>query len=104
LFIGSAIILVGLVGSLNCLQGTQFIGTFSGSGLKCPFALTSNDLIIKIGATAIFILFLALLFGPILGAMLHPQSAPEKTEKPSRKTTWGISDELELRGNSLREH
>ena len=68
LFIASAIILVGLVVGLNCLQGTPFIG-----GLKCSYQLTSSDTIIKVGATAIFALFLALLLGPILATILHPQ-------------------------------
>ena len=79
LFIASAIILVGLVVSLNCLQGTQFIGQ-----LKCNYALTSSDLIIKVGATAIFALFAALLLGPILAAILHPQRTDKNSTSPGK--------------------
>ncbi|HUK26812.1 MAG TPA: hypothetical protein VLV31_00195 [Candidatus Acidoferrales bacterium] len=77
LFIAGAIILVGLVGSLNCLQGTPFIG-----GLKCDYALTSTDTIIKIGAAAIFALFLVLFFGPILAAIAHKQRTEETRTTP----------------------
>ena len=70
LFIASSIILVGLVGSLNCLQGTPFIGQ-----LKCNYGLTSSDTIIKVGGTVIFALFLALLLGPILATILYPPKA-----------------------------
>lgn len=66
-FICSAIGLVALVGLLNCLQGTPFLG-----GLKCNYTLTSNDLVIKLGATAVFLLFLALLLGPVLATLIHP--------------------------------
>jgi hypothetical protein len=66
-FVGSAIVLVGLVGLLNCLQGTPFLG-----GLKCNYALTSSDLVIKLGATAVFLLFLALLLGPVLATLIQP--------------------------------
>ena len=79
LFIASAIILVGLVGSLNCLQGTPFIGE-----LKCSYALTSSDVIIKVGATAAFALFVALLLGPILAAILHPQRADKTDTSPEK--------------------
>ena len=77
LFIAGAIILVGLVGSLNCLQGTPFIG-----GLKCDYSLVSTDTIIKIGAATIFALFLALLFGPILAAIAHQQGTKETQPNP----------------------
>jgi hypothetical protein len=66
-FICSAIALVILVGLLNCLQGTPFLG-----GLKCNYTLTSGDLVIKIGATAFFLLFLALLLGPVLATLIQP--------------------------------
>jgi hypothetical protein len=66
-FICLAIALVSLVGLLNCLQGTPFLG-----GLKCSYALTSNDLVIKLGATAVFLLFVALLLGPILATLIQP--------------------------------
>ena len=73
LFIASAVILVALVISLNCLQGTPFIG-----GAACSYQLTSSSFIVKVGAAAIFILFVGLLFGPIVAAILHPQKG-EKT-------------------------
>ena len=68
LFIASAVILVALVLSVNCLQGTPFIGATA-----CGYQLTSSSLIVKVGAAAIFVLFLALLFGPIVAAILHPK-------------------------------
>lgn len=77
LFIASAIILVGLVVSLNCLQGTPFI-----AGLKCDYALTSSDTIIKVGAATIFALFLALLLGPILAAIVHQQRTEKTPTNP----------------------
>ena len=67
-FICSAIALVGLVGLLNCLQGTPFLG-----GLKCNYTLTSNDLVIKLGASAVFLLFIALLLGPVLATIVQPR-------------------------------
>jgi hypothetical protein len=67
-FICLAVALVGLVGLLNCLQGTLFLG-----GLKCNYALTSNDLVIKLAATAVFLLFLALLLGPVVATIIRPR-------------------------------
>jgi hypothetical protein len=75
-FIASAIALVGLVGMLNCLQGTPFF-FLSSSGLKCPYALTSSDALVKAGAAAVFILFVALLLGPVLAALIQPHRARE---------------------------
>ena len=72
LFLASTIILVGLVASINCLQGTPFVGWYGGTALKCPYSLTSGDIIVKVGTGAIFALFLGLLFGPIVAAILHP--------------------------------
>jgi len=37
--------------------------------LECDYGLTSADLLVKVGATAIFALFLVLLFGPILAVL-----------------------------------
>ncbi|HUK49448.1 MAG TPA: hypothetical protein VLV18_00310 [Terriglobales bacterium] len=74
LFLASAVALFAFVILLNCLQGTPFIG-----GLACPYQLTSSSIIIKIGATAIFALFLGLLFGPILAAILHPKTTHKTT-------------------------
>jgi hypothetical protein len=67
-FVCSAVALVSLVGLLNCLQGTPFLG-----GLKCSYALTSSDLVIKLGATAVFLLFLALLLGPVFATIIQPR-------------------------------
>ena len=74
LFLASAAALFALVIALNCLQGTPFIG-----GAACPYQLTSSSIIVKIGAAAIFVLFLGLLFGPILAAILHPRPAGNTT-------------------------
>lgn len=69
-FIISAVVLVVLVGMANCLQGTPFI-----SALKCDYTYTSGDLIVKAIATAIFLIFLGLLFGPIAAAIIHPSAS-----------------------------
>ena len=76
-FIISAIVLVALVGLVNCLQGTTFVG-----GLKCSFGYTSSDLIVKVIATVIFLLFLALLLGPVVATIIQPLRA--KRRKPRR--------------------
>jgi len=68
LFVGSALLLVVLVVWLNCIQGTPLPG-----GLKCYSAATSGDLVVKILGTIVFVLFLALLGGPIAAALYHPQ-------------------------------
>ena len=78
LFLASAVALFALVLLLNCLQGTPFIG-----GAACPYQLTSSSIIIKIGAAAIFALFLGLLFGPILAAILHPRTSKTTTANPT---------------------
>ena len=76
-FIISAIILVALVGLVNCLQGTTFVG-----GLKCSYSYTSSDLAVKVIATAIFLLFLALLLGPVVATVIRPLRS--KGRKPHR--------------------
>jgi len=75
LFIASAIVLVALIGLLNCLQGTPLLG-----GLKCNLSYTSNDLVIKLIATVVFLLFVALILGPIAVTVFRPLLAhPKKT-------------------------
>lgn len=69
-FIISAVALVALVGAVNCLQGTPFVGA-----LKCGYSFTSADLVVKIIATAIFLLFTALLLGPIALTLIQPNRA-----------------------------
>ncbi len=63
-FFLTAIVLVILVVGLNCLQGAPGLKLIGF--LECDYGLTSADLLVKVGATAIFVLFLVLLFGPIL--------------------------------------
>jgi hypothetical protein len=75
LFISLAILLVVFVGLLNCLQGTVFAG-----GLKCNLEYTSSDLVVKILATVIFVLFLGLIFGPIGAVVIQSiRGKPTKT-------------------------
>jgi hypothetical protein len=77
-FIASAIVLVALVGMLNCLQGTPFVGA-----LKCSYGYTSGDLLVKVVATVIFLLFLGLLLGPVAATILQPPHDKEaKTSQP----------------------
>jgi hypothetical protein len=76
-FIALAIALVALVGVLNCLQGTPFM-----AGSKCDYNLTSSDLIIKVIATLVFLLFLGLILGPVAATMLQPKR--EKQRRPRR--------------------
>jgi hypothetical protein len=77
-FIASALILVALVGVLNCLQGTPFI-----SGMKCAYGYTSGDLIVKAIATAIFLLLLGLLLGPVAAVIAHPSVTKERKRAAS---------------------
>jgi hypothetical protein len=66
-FVTSAVVLVALVGVLNCLQGTPFVGA-----LKCDYNYTSGDFVVKGLATVVFLLFLGLLLGPIAATLLRP--------------------------------
>jgi hypothetical protein len=66
-FFSTAIVLVILVVGLDCLQGTQSLKLIGF--LECDYGLTSSDLRVKVGATAVLVLFLILLFGPILGVL-----------------------------------
>jgi len=72
-FIISAVGLVVLAGIVNCLQGTPFV-----AALKCSYSYTSSDLVVKIIATIIFLLFLGLLLGPIAATLIH---LPPKKER-----------------------
>jgi ribose/xylose/arabinose/galactoside ABC-type transport system permease subunit len=65
-FIASAVALVALVGAINCLQGTPFV-----AAMKCNYNYTSADLLVKVIAAIIFLLFLALLLGPVAGTLLQ---------------------------------
>jgi hypothetical protein len=67
IFLTLGIALVVLVVGLDCLQGSSGIKLFGI--LECNYGLTSTDFRVKIGATAIFALFLALLFGPIVAVL-----------------------------------
>jgi len=74
-FIASAVVLVAMVGLVNCLQGTPFIGA-----LKCDYSYTSADLVVKTIATVILLLFVGLLLGPIAATLIHP--TVKKKTKP----------------------
>jgi len=71
LFFSTVVALVVLVVGLNCLQGAAGLKLFGI--LQCDYGLTSTDPRVKIGATAIFVLFLVLLFGPILVVLRRPK-------------------------------
>jgi membrane protein implicated in regulation of membrane protease activity len=76
IFLAAGIVLVALVIGLDCLQGSA-AGKLFGI-LECNYALTSADFPIKLGATAILALFLALLFGPVLAVLRRP----DRTKRP----------------------
>jgi hypothetical protein len=73
-FMMLAVALVALVGMVNCLQGTPFVGA-----LKCNFSYTSGDLIVKATATVILLLFIGLLLGPVAAAIVHPTRTKGRT-------------------------
>jgi hypothetical protein len=77
LFIALAILLVALVGVLNCLQGTPFMG-----GSRCSYSYISSDLLVKVIATVVFLLFLGLLLGPVAATIIQPMR--EKRRKRRR--------------------
>ena len=76
-FIALAIALVALVGVLNCLQGTPFMG-----GSKCDYSYNSSDLLVQVIATIILLLFLGLILGPVAATVIRPMR--EKQRKPRR--------------------
>lgn len=70
-FTSTVIALVVLVLGLNCLQGVaglKVLGIF-----ECNYGLTSADFRVKAGATTAFVLFLAMIFGPVLAALERPR-------------------------------
>lgn len=71
LFLPMVIALVVLVIGLNCLQGAAGLKLLGI--LACDYGLTSADFRVKAGAVAIFGLFLALIFGPILAVLQRPR-------------------------------
>lgn len=77
-FIASAVVLVALVGLVNCLQGTPFVGA-----LKCDYSYTSGDLIVKVIATVILLLFLGLLLAPVAATLLRPSAKKGQTRTKS---------------------
>jgi len=77
-FMVTGIALVLLLVGLNCLQGSA--GSKLFGILECDYGLTSADFRVKIGATAAFVLFLALLFGPIL-AVLRRSGRIERSKR-----------------------
>ena len=66
-FFLTAIVLVILVVGLSCLEGATGLKLIGF--LQCDYGLTSADVRVKVGATAVFVLLLALLFGPILAVL-----------------------------------
>jgi hypothetical protein len=74
-FIALAVLLVILVGLLNCLQGTPFLG-----GSRCNLDYTSSDFLIKAIATGVFLLFVALILGPVAAAFLETLRGKEKKQ------------------------
>ena len=80
LFIAIAILLVVLVGLLNCLQGTVF-----ASGLKCSLEYTSSDLLVKLLGAAVFVLFFCLILGPIAAVVIQSlRSESTKSRQPGK--------------------
>lgn len=66
-FFLTAIVLAVLVVGLNCLQGGESLKSIGF--LACDHSLTSADLLVKVGASAILALFLILLLGPVLAVV-----------------------------------
>jgi len=80
-FIASAILLVALVGALNCLQGTPFL-----AGSKCNYSFTSSDLLVKVIASVVFLLFLGLILGPVAATVIQPMRQKQgKTRRTEDK-------------------
>ena len=75
-FMAAAVLLVALVGAVNCLQGTPFIAS-----MKCNYSYTSGDFAVKAIASVIFLLFVGLIFGPIAAAVLHPVTKEQEQTK-----------------------
>jgi uncharacterized membrane protein YhaH (DUF805 family) len=75
-FIALAFVLVALVGALNCLQGTPFMG-----GSKCPYNYASSDLLVKVLGTILFLLFLGLILGPVAATVIQPIREKQKRRR-----------------------
>jgi hypothetical protein len=75
-FIALAILLVALVGALNCLQGTPFMG-----GSKCPYTYLSTDSLVKVLATVVFVLFVGLILGPVAAAVFQSMRIKQKKKR-----------------------
>ncbi len=69
-FFAAVIVLVVLVVGLNCLQTAVPLRLFGV--LECSYGLTSSDFRVKVGATTAFVLFLVLVFSPIVAALGQP--------------------------------
>lgn len=67
MFFAVVIILVLLVVGLAWLQCAPPQRMFAI--LPCNYGLTSSDFVIKAGATTAFLLFIAMIFGPIVASM-----------------------------------
>ncbi len=72
IFFAIVIVLVLLVIGLDCLQGSASLRILGV--LQCNYGLTSSDLRIRAGAATAFVLFLALVFGPIGAALIRRTS------------------------------
>jgi len=75
-FMTASVLLVALVGAVNCLQGTPFIAS-----MKCSYSYTSGDLAVKVIASVILLLFVGLILGPIAVAVLHPVTKEQDQTK-----------------------
>lgn len=75
-FLAASVLLVALVGAVNCLQGTPFIAS-----MKCNYSYTSGDFAVKAIASFIFLLFVGLIVGPVAAAVLHPATKEQDQTK-----------------------
>lgn len=67
LFLATVIVLVVLVLGLDCMQGSAGLRLLGI--IRCDYGLTSADLAVKALATTVLVLFLGLIFGPILAVV-----------------------------------
>lgn len=65
------IVLIVLVVGLNCLQIVTPLKVFGVS--VCDYGLTSSDFRVKAGGTTVLLLFLVLVFSPILATFGQPR-------------------------------
>lgn len=78
LFSAGVVALLGLMIGLVCLQGSSSVRLLGF--LQCNYGLTSDDVRIKVGASLLFVLFLALLFGPVVAVIGRVESARGSSE------------------------